>query len=62
MNDVITHIPVNTGADQDRQARIDLAAVYRLLAATVGATLSSTTRRCVCRPIRGTFSSSATSC
>jgi ribulose-5-phosphate 4-epimerase/fuculose-1-phosphate aldolase len=32
MNDSITHSSVNAGAEQDRQARVDLAAVYRLLA------------------------------
>ena len=32
MNDTITHSSIDAGSDQDRQARVDLAAVYRLLA------------------------------
>jgi ribulose-5-phosphate 4-epimerase/fuculose-1-phosphate aldolase len=32
MNDTIIHSSITAGAEQDRQARVDLAAVYRLLA------------------------------
>jgi ribulose-5-phosphate 4-epimerase/fuculose-1-phosphate aldolase len=32
MNDTIIHSSTNIGAEQDKQARVDLAAVYRLLA------------------------------